>query len=51
MITIRDRLLRKWRHSISECAFNVYKRVRNRVTMELRKSKKLFSKFFYGEQK
>ena len=51
MMRIRDRLLRKWRHSKSESAFNVYKRFRNRVPNEIKKSKKNYFQNYFMENK
>ena len=51
MMKVRDRLLRKWRYSKSESAFNLYKRFRNRVTNELKKSKKSYFQNYFAENK
>ena len=45
------KLLRKWRYSKSESAFNLYKRFRNRVTNELKKSKKSYFQNYFRENK
>ena len=47
MVKIRDRLLRKWKHSKSESTFYVYKIFRNRVTNELKKSKKSYFQNYF----
>ena len=51
MMKVRDRLLRKWRYSNSESAFNLYKRFRNRVTNELKKSKESYFQNYFAENK
>ena len=51
MMKVRDRLLRKWRYSKSEHAFNLYKRFRNRVANEFKKSKKSYFENYFKQNK